>query len=61
MPTDTALSPEITVFERGWLSSNNILLFDGNAATLIDSGYAGHATQTVELVKSALAGRHLAQ
>jgi glyoxylase-like metal-dependent hydrolase (beta-lactamase superfamily II) len=47
------------VIERGWLSSNNILLFDGNEATLIDSGYAGHAAQTVELVKSALAGRHL--
>lgn len=47
------------VIERGWLSSNNILLFDGAEATLIDSGYAGHAAQTVELVKSALAGRHL--
>ena len=46
------------VIERGWLSSNNILLFDGAEATLIDSGYAGHAAQTVELVKSALAGRH---
>jgi len=46
------------VIERGWLSSNNILLFDGNDATLIDSGYAGHAAQTVELVNSALAGRH---
>jgi glyoxylase-like metal-dependent hydrolase (beta-lactamase superfamily II) len=48
----------VQVIERGWLSSNNILLFDGNEATLIDSGYAGHAAQTVELVKSALAGRH---
>jgi len=45
------------VIERGWLSSNNILLFDGDEATLIDSGYVGHAEQTVELVKSALAGR----
>jgi glyoxylase-like metal-dependent hydrolase (beta-lactamase superfamily II) len=48
----------VQVIERGWLSSNNILLFDGNEATLIDSGYAGHAAQTVELIKSALAGRH---
>jgi glyoxylase-like metal-dependent hydrolase (beta-lactamase superfamily II) len=46
------------VIERGWLSSNNILLFDHDEATLIDSGYAGHAEQTVSLVKSALAGRH---
>jgi glyoxylase-like metal-dependent hydrolase (beta-lactamase superfamily II) len=54
------LPPSVCVIERGWLSSNNILLFDGdNAATLIDSGYAGHAQRTVGLVKSALAGRRL--
>ncbi len=52
-------TPDYRVIERGWLSSNNILLFDGNEATLIDSGYVGHAAQTVELVKSALAGRRL--
>lgn len=45
------------VIERGWLSSNNILLFDGDDATLIDSGYVGHAAQTVQLVSEALAGR----
>ncbi|MDO8958977.1 MAG: MBL fold metallo-hydrolase [Rhodocyclaceae bacterium] len=59
------LPPAVRVIERGWLSSNNILLFDGAAATLIDSGYVGHADQTVALVKSALAGRrenaHLAR
>ena len=53
------LPSSIHVIERGWLSSNNILLFDGDEATLIDSGYVGHAARTVELVKSALAGRHL--
>jgi glyoxylase-like metal-dependent hydrolase (beta-lactamase superfamily II) len=54
------LPPSVRVIERGWLSSNNILLFDGDdEATLIDSGYVGHAAQTVELVKSALAGRRL--
>jgi glyoxylase-like metal-dependent hydrolase (beta-lactamase superfamily II) len=54
------LPPLVHVIERGWLSSNNILIFDpddGSAATLIDSGYVGHAGQTVELVKSALAPR----
>ncbi|NWG30578.1 MAG: MBL fold metallo-hydrolase [Rhodocyclaceae bacterium] len=55
------LPSTLHVIERGWLSSNNILLFDGNEATLIDSGYGGHAAQTVELVKSALAERHLAR
>jgi glyoxylase-like metal-dependent hydrolase (beta-lactamase superfamily II) len=54
-----APAPSFHVIERGWLSSNNILLFDGDEATLIDSGYVGHADQTVELVKSALAGRRL--
>lgn len=52
----TPPKPDYRVIERGWLSSNNILLFDGDAATLIDSGYVGHAAQTVELVKLALAG-----
>lgn len=55
----TSLPESVCVIERGWLSSNNILLFDDVDATLIDSGYVGHAAQTVDLVKSALAGRHL--
>lgn len=51
------LPDSIQVLERGWLSSNNILLFEGESATLVDAGYVGHAPQTVELVKSALAAR----
>jgi glyoxylase-like metal-dependent hydrolase (beta-lactamase superfamily II) len=51
------LPDSIEVIERGWLSSNNVLCFEGEAATLVDSGYAGHAPQTVELVKSTLAAR----
>lgn len=48
------LPPGVTVFERGWLSSNSILIqgLAGNA--LIDSGYCTHAEQTVALVQSAL-------
>ena len=42
------------VFERGWLSANNILLDDGCRTHLIDSGYCVHATQTVALVENAL-------
>jgi glyoxylase-like metal-dependent hydrolase (beta-lactamase superfamily II) len=53
------LPPQIRVIERGWLSSNNILGFDGTTATLVDSGYVAHAGQTVELVREALAGRRL--
>ncbi|WP_220812072.1 MBL fold metallo-hydrolase [Variovorax sp. UMC13] len=44
---------DITVFERGWLSSNNILL-RGERPVLVDSGYATHAAQTVALVEDAL-------
>lgn len=51
------LPASIQVIERGWLSSNNILLFDGDSATLVDAGYVGHAQQTLGLVKSALAAR----
>lgn len=49
---------DITVFERGWLSSNNILL-QGEQAVLVDSGYATHAAQTVALVEEALHGQAL--
>jgi glyoxylase-like metal-dependent hydrolase (beta-lactamase superfamily II) len=47
------------VFERGWLSSNNILLIDEESATLIDSGYQTHAEQTLALLQAALNGREL--
>lgn len=56
----SALLPDsIRVLERGWLSANNVLFLEGEAATLIDSGYVSHAEQTVELVRHALAGRRL--
>ena len=47
------------VFERGWLSSNNILFTDGGESALVDSGYATHAPQTVALVGHALQGGSL--
>ena len=53
------LPASMLVLERGWLSANNILFFDGDKATLVDSGYVTHAEQTVELVHNALAGRQL--
>ncbi len=55
-----ALPPSIRVFERGWLSSNNVLLFDDDGrATLVDTGYVTHREQTRELVRHALQGRTL--
>lgn len=53
------LHPSIHVFERGWLSSNNVLLLGRHDAALIDSGYVTHKQQTLELVRHALRGRHL--
>jgi glyoxylase-like metal-dependent hydrolase (beta-lactamase superfamily II) len=53
------LPRDITLFERGWLSSNNILIRGQDHCALIDSGYASHATQTLALVSSALQGQPL--
>jgi glyoxylase-like metal-dependent hydrolase (beta-lactamase superfamily II) len=52
------LPPAMQVFERGWLSSNNIL-FTGADTVLVDSGYATHAAQTLALVRHALGTRPL--
>jgi glyoxylase-like metal-dependent hydrolase (beta-lactamase superfamily II) len=54
-----ALPPTVRVFERGWLSSNNILIQGAQGTALIDSGYCTHAPQTLALVQSALQGRSL--
>lgn len=49
----------VQVFQRGWLSSNNILLMDDTSTTLVDSGYVSHAAQTVALIDQALGERPL--
>lgn len=51
----------VHVFERGWLSANNVLLLDAHSATLVDSGYVTHQAQTLALVQHALQGRTLDQ
>ncbi|MDM0045636.1 MBL fold metallo-hydrolase [Variovorax dokdonensis] len=57
--TSAALPPGVQVFERGWLSSNNILFDGGSHTALVDSGYVTHSTQTLGLVMRALEGRRL--
>ncbi|MBL0729861.1 MBL fold metallo-hydrolase [Piscinibacter sp. HJYY11] len=60
---DPALSG-LTVFERGWLSSNNVLIHaqgDEPGAVLVDSGHVSHAAQTEALLRHALQGRPLAR
>lgn len=49
----------VHVFERGWLSSNNILCVDTQHSVLVDSGYNTHSAQTVDLVKTVLGERPL--
>lgn len=52
----------LAVLERGWLSSNNILIraAPGEAgAVLVDTGHVAHAEQTVALVRHALRGEPL--
>jgi glyoxylase-like metal-dependent hydrolase (beta-lactamase superfamily II) len=53
------LPPDIVMFERGWLSSNNILMLGRDSTALVDSGYVTHAPQTLALVESALGHRSL--
>jgi glyoxylase-like metal-dependent hydrolase (beta-lactamase superfamily II) len=59
MSAAPALPESIRVFERGWLSSNNVLLVDEARAALVDTGYATHAEQTLALVRQALGPRAL--
>ena len=55
----TLLPDSIEVFERGWLSSNNIVLHGKDEVALIDSGYVTHAPQTLALLRHSLQGRSL--
>jgi len=48
------LPPGIEVFERGWLSANNIFHFSDSDVSLVDSGYCAHGSLTVELVRNVL-------
>lgn len=55
--------PSLTVLERGWLSSNNIVLHGepGEGAVLVDTGHCLHAPQTLALLRQALGTEPLAR
>lgn len=55
----SALPSGMHVFERGWLSANNILFADGDHTVLVDSGYCTHSAQTLSLVEGVLGDRPL--
>lgn len=59
MTAAAALPASLSVIERGWLSSNNIVFDDGAEASVVDSGYGRHAAQTVQLVRAAVGGKPL--
>lgn len=48
------LPPGIDIFERGWLSANNIFLYGDDDISLVDTGYCAHQQMTVDLVSNAL-------
>jgi glyoxylase-like metal-dependent hydrolase (beta-lactamase superfamily II) len=62
-PSSTAASHlmqiGVTVFERGWLSSNNVFIQGEGSTALVDTGYCTHARQTLALVQDALKQRPL--
>ncbi|MFO1200273.1 MAG: MBL fold metallo-hydrolase [Burkholderiaceae bacterium] len=62
-PAAPALPDSMHVIERDWLSSNQVLFFDGAGAearaSLVDTGYVKHAELTLALVRHVLARRGL--
>lgn len=59
MKSPKGLPAGVTVFERGWLSSNNILFSAGDSTAIVDTGYVSHAPQTLALVGRELGSRPL--
>ena len=60
MTRNTLEMPEgVTVLERGWLSSNNIVLLGPDNTAVVDSGYSAHQDLTLELINQQLNGRAL--
>mgnify|MGYP006268941435 CR=1 FL=1 len=54
-----SLPSGIEVFERGWLSSNNIFHYSENDVSLVDTGYVAHQSMTLGLVRNALSKHDL--
>jgi glyoxylase-like metal-dependent hydrolase (beta-lactamase superfamily II) len=59
MSAACSLPDSMRIFERGWLSANNILFIGRDETALVDSGYLTHAPQTLALVRHALGARPL--
>ncbi len=59
--SDTALPEGIKVFERGWLSANNIFFWSKDDVSIVDTGYVAHQEQTLALVKNLLKAEGLSK
>ena len=55
------LPASMQVIERGWLSSNSIVFDDGDAISVVDTGYVSHASMLVQLIEPMRRGRPLAR
>jgi glyoxylase-like metal-dependent hydrolase (beta-lactamase superfamily II) len=57
---NTSILPQgFYFFERGWLSSNSLLVHDDEHAAVFDTGYVTHADQLLRLLKKQLKGQTL--
>lgn len=57
--TLAALNARVLV--RGWLSANSIVFVQGGRGQVVDTGYASHVPQTLQLIDHALAGAPLTE
>lgn len=57
--TQQQLPDGIRCLERGWLSSNNVVLWDDDEVNLIDCGYVAHAEQTLLIIQQSWPNRAL--
>jgi glyoxylase-like metal-dependent hydrolase (beta-lactamase superfamily II) len=54
-----SLPPGIEIYERGWLSANNIFHFSESDVSIVDTGYYAHSKMTLDIVSNALKKHHL--
>jgi glyoxylase-like metal-dependent hydrolase (beta-lactamase superfamily II) len=60
-PADSSalLPSDVVVLERGWLSSNSVVLVADDECVAIDSGYVTHSEQTIDLIDAVRGARPL--
>lgn len=56
MPEQGLLPDGVLLLERGWLSSNNVVVRGEREAGVVDTGYWTHSNQTLELITAAANG-----